>query len=160
MIGLLFGFRGSAGETFAGLNSPFARSAFFWAVVGLAAGTVAFVGGIALLSWVTTWWMIVLLTGALAVAVYVRSRRANRRQMWIALNCCAECGYDLDELPTRTCPECGRDANLDEPTWRRLRREHEAKYGRPVATPAAAAPIDEAEVRRLLARAQQSLGEL
>ena len=107
-------------------------------------------------------WLIIGLTAVLAAVVYVRSRRVAQRQWWVDNNCCAACGYDLDVAPTRTCPQCGRDATQDEPVWRRLRREHEAKYGRPPqpAETYEASQLDEADIRRLLAKANESLQDL
>ncbi len=123
----------------------------------LAACILLWVGWAAVLSLLNAW-AVVGLTAALAVAVYVRGRGVRRRQLWINEGFCGQCGYDLHTVPSSVCPECGRDAAVDEPIWRRLRREHEAKYGRDVAADARGegVQVDDATVRRLLARAQVS----
>ena len=115
------------------------------------AGAVA-VGAVSLLNV----WVLVGLTLALAAVVGVRTYRQQQRTWWIDQGCCAACGYDLTGLPTKVCPECGRDSAQDEPTWRRLRREHEAKFGRTpqAAETFAAGQMDEAEIQKLLARAR------
>ena len=146
---------------FGTLSTPQRITHFYQAVIGLAVlavGWALVIGAVSLLSW----WVMILITAALAVAVYVRGQKAGRRQTWIDAGHCAQCGYDLQGSPTRTCPECGRDSTLDEPAWRRLRREHEAKYGRaPTASETtAAAELDEAQIRKLLARAEQSTLDL
>ncbi len=155
MIGLLFN-RGSR-ASFNALKSPESRSIFLGTIGILAAAFGLWVFGAAVLSLLNAW-IVVGLTGVLAVVVYVRGRRVRRRQEWIDTGFCGDCGYDLLSSGVRVCPECGRDAALDEPVWRKLRREHEAKYGRDVAAEARGAgkEVDEATVRRLLARATLS----
>jgi len=155
MIGLLLGNRGSRGTraTVNAFRSPEARPILFGSI-GIAVGVVAlWVFGAAVLSLLNAW-IVVLVTAALAVAVYVRGRKVRQRQEWIDTGHCAECGYDLQGLTTSACPECGRDAALDEPVWRRLRREHEAKYGRDTTALTGGVELDDATVRRLLAKAQ------
>ncbi len=71
-------------------------------------------------------WLIALLAIGLGIAVFVRQWKINRRENWIQTGHCAQCGYDLQATPD-ICPDCGRDARLDEPIWRRMRRELEAK---------------------------------
>jgi hypothetical protein len=71
-------------------------------------------------------WMLLGVTLLLGGIVAHREWQRRRRETWIAQGCCAQCGYDLRATPER-CPECGRDARLDEPIWRRMRRELEAK---------------------------------
>jgi hypothetical protein len=71
-------------------------------------------------------WMVVGTTALIGGYVAYHEHRRRRRETWILHGCCAQCGYDLRATPTR-CPECGRDATLDEPIWRRMRRELEAK---------------------------------
>lgn len=109
---------------FASLNSPqtiglFARSLgilFLVAAVWLLIAVfLSFLGG----------WGAILFTIALVVVVSLRSRKIQQRERWINQGCCAACGYDLRATPDR-CPECGRDAAQDEPTWRRLRRQKQA----------------------------------
>ena len=139
---------------FRSLASSPQRVQLFTAAVGMFAavgvGWVVVAGVLSLLSW----WGVMLAAIGLAVAVYVRGRQQRQRQAWVDAGHCAACGYDLRGLPTSVCPECGRDAVLDEPTWRRLRREHEAKYGRDTTALTGGADLDDATVRKLLARAQ------
>jgi hypothetical protein len=140
---------------FRSLSSPQRMQMFYRAVAVTAAAVVGwavFVGVLSLVSW----WGVMLVTIGLAVAVYVRGGKGRQREEWIDAGCCAACGYDLTRLPTSVCPECGRDASLDEPTWRRLRREHEAKYGRDTAALTRGVELDEAAVRQLLAKAKAS----
>ena len=155
MIGLLFGNRSSGGTraTINAFRSPESRSILV-ASVGIAVAAVAlWAGGAAVLSLLNAW-IVVLLTAALGVAVYVRGRKVRQRQEWIDAGHCAQCGYDLHGVPARVCPECGRDGALDEPVWRRLQREHEAKFGRDTAALTGGVELDDAAVRRLLAKAQ------
>jgi hypothetical protein len=67
-------------------------------------------------------WMLILFTGILAGFVFYKDRQIKQRQLWLNNGCCGQCGYDLRGTPDR-CPECGRDTSLDEPTWRKLRRD-------------------------------------
>ena len=99
-------------------------------------------------------WVLILATIALGVVVFVKSQKVEQRQWWIDQGCCADCGFDLRRMEATVCPECGRDATLDEPVWRRLRREHEAKYGRGTLHAGGGAALSEAEVGRLLAEAR------
>jgi hypothetical protein len=78
-------------------------------------------------------WMLFLLTGILAAAVFYKDRQGKQRKLWLDSGRCGQCGYDLRATPDR-CPECGRDTSLDEPTWRKLRREW--GHIRPVDEPA------------------------
>ena len=135
-------------------RSPESRSLLVGILGVLGALAVLLVGWTAVLSLLNAW-VVVGLTLVLAAMVYVRTRKQRRRQGWIDTGCCAQCGYDLQASASRVCPECGRDAAQDEPVWRKLRREHEAKYGRSVAADARGegVQVDEATVRRLLARA-------
>ncbi len=71
-------------------------------------------------------WLILLIVIVLGAVVFVREWLAKRRETWIHQGHCAQCGYDLHGEPV-VCPECGRDSRLDEPIWRRMRRELEAK---------------------------------
>jgi hypothetical protein len=90
-------------------------------VLLLASGVVGWVVLAYLFSFFS-YWVIILLTIALAAVVYVKEHQKTRRQRWLDQGCCGGCGYDLRATPDR-CPECGRDTTLDEPTWRKLRRE-------------------------------------
>ncbi len=153
MIGLLFrSSGGSPGKAFASLKAPEARSVFFGSIGILFAAAAVWFAGALVLSFLHAW-MVVVLTAALAAAVYVRGRAGRQRQEWVDVGCCAECGFDLRAAPSTVCPDCGRDSTLDEPVWRRLQREHAAKYGRPDLDAAANAQLDDATIRRLLARA-------
>jgi hypothetical protein len=71
-------------------------------------------------------WMVIIIALVMGGIVFQRTWKQHRRETWIQTGCCAQCGYDLRATPDR-CPECGRDAILDEPIWRRMRRELEAK---------------------------------
>ncbi len=103
------------------IQSPQSRFLIFQ-IVGLFFGAavvwLVVAGFLSLISW----WGVILLTIALAGTVWVRGYLNDRRQRWLDAGCCANCGYDLRGTPDR-CPECGRDTALDEPTWRKLRRE-------------------------------------
>ena len=148
------------GKAIDAIRSPQTRPIFVQAVLIILGIGVVWLGGMALLSLLNAW-VFVLLTAVLAVAVYVRGAKAKLREARVDANHCAACGYDLDAVESRVCPECGRDATRDEPTWRRLRREHEAKYGKPDPHAAAAgADVDEATVQRLLAKARAAEYEL
>jgi predicted Zn-ribbon and HTH transcriptional regulator len=71
-------------------------------------------------------WMVIAIAVVMGGVVFERTWKEHRRETWIQTGRCAQCGYDLRATPDR-CPECGRDAMLDEPIWRRMRRELEAK---------------------------------
>ncbi len=81
-------------------------------------------------------WLIIALTLALGAYVGYREWHRRRREWRILFGHCAECGYDLRATP-EICPECGRDAKLDEPAWRRMRRELEARLAAKAAEPPA-----------------------
>jgi hypothetical protein len=119
-IGLIFVFR-SGGQRFAQLQIVlmFAGLFFGWGLLVFLFSLLKF-------------WMLILLTVVLAAAVYYKEHQGRQRQLWLDTGCCGNCGYDLRASPDR-CPECGRDTALDEPTWRKLRRE----WGRPANAGAA-----------------------
>jgi hypothetical protein len=124
--------RQSSGNSFNDLNallrSPQSRGLLFKIVGILAVFAGIWVVIVAVLSLFNAW-IIVLLTAILGSVVGVREWHSRRREGWILQGRCAACGYDLRATPER-CPECGRDATLDEPIWRRMRRELEAKLAK------------------------------
>jgi len=124
--------RQSSGNSFNDLNallrSPQSRGLLFKIVGILAVFAGIWIVIVAVLSLFNAW-IIVLLTAVLGMVVGFREWHSRRREGWILQGRCAACGYDLRATPER-CPECGRDASLDEPIWRRMRRELEAKLAR------------------------------
>ena len=97
------------------------RSQQFW-VIAILAGCAA---GWVLLVFIFSFfniWLFIGLVAALAAVVFYKDQQQRRRQHWLDTGCCGACGYDLRGTPDR-CPECGRESSLDEPTWRKLRRE-------------------------------------
>jgi hypothetical protein len=109
-VGLIFVFR-SGGQRFRQLQ-----------IILIFAGCVLGWGLIVYLFSFFKVWMLLLLTAGLAAAVYYKEKVGSQRQRWLDTGCCGSCGYDLRASPDR-CPECGRETALDEPTWRKLRRE-------------------------------------
>ena len=107
------------------ITSPESRGALLKIVGIIAAVAVVWLIVAAILSLFNAWF-VVALAAVLAMVVYTKEWHQRRREEWIQEGCCANCGYDLRATPDR-CPECGRDARLDEPIWRRMRRELEAK---------------------------------
>ena len=134
--------RQSPGEPFNDLavmlKSPQSRGLLFQIIGIIAAALMLWVVIAAILSFFNAW-VVVFLTAALGGVVLYREWFRRRREGRIARGCCAECGYDLRATPDR-CPECGRDAALDEPIWRRMRRELEAKLAASVVTEVEVAP--------------------
>jgi hypothetical protein len=96
----------------------------FGQALGVLAGAVAAWVVFSIILSVLTGPCVILLTIALAIVVFVRSRQIRTRELRVQSGHCAACGYDLRATSDR-CPECGRDATLDEPTWRRMRRLRE-----------------------------------
>jgi hypothetical protein len=109
-------------KAFANLQTP-EDKANFWKIIGLLAGAVAAWFTLSAILAIFPWWLIVLAVAGLAGYVWFRSWKIAERQWRIDAGFCGQCGYDLRGSPT-VCPECGRDARLDEPTWRKLKREH------------------------------------
>ncbi len=140
-------------NAFGSLSSPQRMRLFYRLVAMVVAVIVAWAVLLGVLSLVS-WWAVMLATAGLAVAVYVKGSKARQREEWIEAGFCGVCGYSLHGLPTTICPECGRDGAIDEPTWRRLRREHEAKFGRDTSALTGGASLDDATVRKLLAKAK------
>jgi hypothetical protein len=97
------------------------RSQQFWVMAILGASAAGWVLLVFLFSFFNVW-LFLGLTAALGAVVFVKDRKQRQRQHWLDTGCCGGCGYDMRGTPDR-CPECGRDASLDEPTWRKLRRE-------------------------------------
>jgi Ca2+/Na+ antiporter len=102
-------------------NKSGQRSQQLWVFLILAACGVGWLLLVFLFSFLNVW-LFLLLTAVLGVVVFAKERQKNRRQQWLDTGCCGNCGYDLRGTPDR-CPECGRESILDEPTWRKLRRE-------------------------------------
>jgi hypothetical protein len=71
-------------------------------------------------------WFVFAMMIALGGYVGYREWHRRRREWRILFGYCAQCGCDLRATP-EICPECGRDAKLDEPAWRKMRRELEAR---------------------------------
>jgi hypothetical protein len=107
------------------LSSPQSRGILFKLVAMLLGAALVWFIIAAILSLFNAWF-IVLLAMVLGAVVSVQEWRKRRREEWIQTGRCANCGYDLRATPDR-CPECGRDVLLDEPIWKRMRRELEAK---------------------------------
>jgi hypothetical protein len=132
-------------NAFANLQTP-EDKANFWKIIGLLAGAVAAWFTLSAILAIFPWWLIVLAVTGLAGYVWFRSWKTAGRQWRIDAGFCGQCGYDLRGSPT-VCPECGRDAGLDEPTWRKLKREHAErakmleKMTRPPAVNAVPMPV-------------------
>jgi hypothetical protein len=107
------------------LNTPQSRGILFKLVAMLLGAALVWLIIAAILS-VFNAWFIVFLAMVMGSVVGWHEWRQHRREAWIQTGCCAQCGYDLRATPDR-CPECGRDSHLDEPIWKRIRRELEAK---------------------------------
>jgi hypothetical protein len=134
---------------FRALNSPESYATFTQALIVLAVFVVFFTLFAMFLS-LLTGPGVILLTIALGVLVYLRSRQASLRERRTQAGLCADCGYDLRASPDR-CPECGRDATQDEPAWRRMRRRREAELKKIAAADAPLSdPAAIAESRRRL----------
>jgi hypothetical protein len=118
------------------ISSPQSRGLFFKIIGLVAAVGLLWLLIAAILSLINAW-VVIGLAAVMGTLVAIRQWQTLRRENWIQTGCCAQCGYDLRATP-RICPECGRDARLDEPTWRRVRRELEAKLlaSAPVEHPA------------------------
>jgi hypothetical protein len=101
------------------------RSQQFWVLAILGASAAGWVLLVFLFSFFNVW-LFLGLTAALGAVVFVKDRKQRQRQHWLDTGCCGNCGYDMRGTPDR-CPECGRDASLDEPTWRKLRRQIQAE---------------------------------
>jgi len=97
------------------------RSQQFWVIAILGACAAGWVLLVFLFSFFNIW-LFLALTAMLAIVVFFKDQQQRRRQHWLDTGCCGRCGYDLRATPER-CPECGRESSLDEPTWRKLRRE-------------------------------------
>jgi hypothetical protein len=97
------------------------RSQQFWVLAILGACAIGWMLLVFIFSFFNVW-IFFGLTAALAGVVLWKELRQRQRQHWLDTGCCGGCGYDLRATPER-CPECGRDTSLDEPTWRKLRRE-------------------------------------
>jgi hypothetical protein len=110
-------------SSFASLNSPQLIGLFAHSL-GVLFLIVAVWLGVAVFLWLLSGLGAILLTILLAATVFLRSRKIQQREWRIRHGHCAACGYDLRATPDR-CPECGRDAAQDEPTWRRLRRQRQ-----------------------------------
>jgi hypothetical protein len=134
---------------FRALNSSESYATFTQALAALAGLVIGFVIFAMFLS-LLTGPGVILLTIALSVLVYVRSRQAGLRDRRVQAGLCAGCGYDLRASPER-CPECGRDTSKDEPAWRQMRRRREAELKKAAAadTPLSD-PASIAEHRRRL----------
>jgi hypothetical protein len=110
---------------FAGLNSPETYSMFVQALC-LLVGVVVFWILFAIILSSLGGPLFILLTLGLVTTYFVREFQIRRREQWINEGRCGQCGYDLRATPDR-CPECGREAALDEPAWRKMRREREMR---------------------------------
>jgi hypothetical protein len=112
-------------EILAALNTPQSRHLFI-RIVGLLAGFALFwIVLVAILSLFPAW-TIILLALVLGAVWQFKRWQQKRREAWIDSGCCGACGYDLRASPA-VCPECGRDPGLDEPIWKKVRRNFVAR---------------------------------
>ncbi len=147
-------------EIFAGLNTPQSRNLFFQAI-GISLGVVlTWVIFAAILS-LFRFWIIIILAMVLTGIWLYRLWQEKQRQLRIDSGYCSQCGYDLRATP-EICPECGRDAGLDEPTWKKVRRNFvKAKQSTPALTVAGAAPTTAAPpaMKKIVLRRREAVDD-